>query len=286
MTCFSKMVEEQLPRHSDESDPCKKGLQLWFVFVHSIVAEKTDMKVQRRSKCNTICWTKGNRLLAKSCSPHWSPCSDLFTERLVKKTKSIFKNRTHNSQALSHKDNKPGGKKTSVKEGRYLHRYLRTYNKQPFLYLDHFKTSKWFDLGFLLEFQYNKRMWKLLSLCLLLLILSCAGRTETNQCPIDASSCDECIQAGPHCAWCSQPFSRSRCQTPGALWSEGCHPTHIYNPQGETIVIMNSSRYSIYTEFNCCGPTKMPWEITEEADCPAARDPWPGTPSSGLGSWL
>lgn len=84
-------------------------------------------------------------------------------------------------------------------------------------------------------------MWKLLSLCLLLLTLSCPGWTKRNRCLTRASSCDECIQAGPHCAWCSQPFSSIRCQTPEALQRQGCPKSHIYNPRGEVQVVKKSS---------------------------------------------
>lgn len=103
-------------------------------------------------------------------------------------------------------------------------------------------------------------MWKLLSLCLLLLTLSCPGWTKRNRCLTRASSCDECIQAGPHCAWCSQPFSSIRCQTPEALQRQGCPKSHIYNPRGELLVVKINSRYSIYTKFNCCGPTRTSWK--------------------------
>lgn len=103
-------------------------------------------------------------------------------------------------------------------------------------------------------------MWKLLSLCLLLLTLLRPGWTKRNRCPTRASSCDECIQAGPQCAWCSQPFSSIHCQTPEALQRRGCPKSHIYNPQGEVPVVKISSRYSIYTKFNCCGPTRTSWK--------------------------
>lgn len=123
-----------------------------------------------------------------------------------------------------------------------------------------FKTSKWFFSRLILKLHYNKKMWKLLSLCLLLLTLLRPGWTKRNRCPTRASSCDECIQAGPQCAWCSQPFSSIHCQTPEALQRQGCPKSHIYNPRGEVPVVKISSRYSIYTKFNCCGPTRTSWK--------------------------
>lgn len=89
-------------------------------------------------------------------------------------------------------------------------------------------------------FYYNNSMWKLLCLCLLLVLL-CPGWTKRNQCPPSASSCEECIQAGPECAWCTAPGTHSRCQTSEALRSTGCPTSHIYKPKGGAQVIRQSS---------------------------------------------
>ncbi|XP_024122859.1 integrin beta-1 isoform X3 [Oryzias melastigma] len=86
-------------------------------------------------------------------------------------------------------------------------------------------------------------------LCLLpLLLLSCqraagtGGRVKAQTCVTSTSSCEECIQADPECAWCLAPQSRIRCHKFGRLQRAGCPEKYIYNPQSSMQVAKNESR--------------------------------------------
>ncbi|XP_078789599.1 putative integrin beta-like protein C05D9.3 [Oryzias latipes] len=86
-------------------------------------------------------------------------------------------------------------------------------------------------------------------LCLLpLLLLLCqraAGtgvRAKPKMCVSSASSCEECIQADPQCAWCLAPNFWFNCHTLETLRKGGCPERHIYNPQSSMQVAKNESR--------------------------------------------
>ncbi|XP_018541585.1 integrin beta-1 [Lates calcarifer] len=81
---------------------------------------------------------------------------------------------------------------------------------------------------------------KLLCLSLLLALL-CTGWTKQQTCLLSASNCDECIQSGPECAWCTAPRSDVRCHTSKGLRRAGCHKSYVYNPQGAVQVVKNDS---------------------------------------------
>ncbi|XP_056237792.1 integrin beta-1-like [Seriola aureovittata] len=81
---------------------------------------------------------------------------------------------------------------------------------------------------------------KLLCLFLLLAVLYPSWAKEQT-CLISASSCDECIQSGPECAWCTTPHSHIRCNTVKELQRAGCHQSYAYNPQGTVQVVKNDS---------------------------------------------
>ncbi|XP_016893610.1 integrin beta-1-like isoform X2 [Cynoglossus semilaevis] len=76
---------------------------------------------------------------------------------------------------------------------------------------------------------------KLLCLCLLLALLGPIW-AKKQPCLASASSCDQCIQSSPECAWCTAPGLSSRCQTSRGLRRAGCRKSHIYSPQGEVKV--------------------------------------------------
>lgn len=88
---------------------------------------------------------------------------------------------------------------------------------------------------------------KLLCLCLLLVLL-CPSQAKKEQCLTSASNCDECIQSGPECAWCTEPHSNIRCHTSKGLRTAGCLKAHIYNPQGGMQVVRNGSRYEFWSK--------------------------------------
>ncbi|RVE62367.1 hypothetical protein OJAV_G00156530 [Oryzias javanicus] len=86
-------------------------------------------------------------------------------------------------------------------------------------------------------------------LCLLpLLLLSCqraAGtdrRIKSRACVSSSSSCEECIQVDPECAWCLVPQSGIRCHSLKRLQKAGCPEIYIYNPQSSMQVAKNESR--------------------------------------------
>ncbi|XP_053289414.1 integrin beta-1 [Pleuronectes platessa] len=81
---------------------------------------------------------------------------------------------------------------------------------------------------------------KLLCLCLLLAPL-CPSWARKQTCLRSASSCDECVQSGPECAWCTAPNPDVRCHNMKGLRRAGCHKSHIYNPQGLVQVVKNES---------------------------------------------
>ena len=103
----------------------------------------------------------------------------------------------------------------------------------------HFPTFN----NILLMFNCNCRMAvKLLCLCLLLALL-CPSWARKQTCLTSASSCDQCVQSGPECAWCTAPDSDVRCHSMKGLRRAGCPKRHIYNPQGLVQVVKNESRY-------------------------------------------
>lgn len=86
---------------------------------------------------------------------------------------------------------------------------------------------------------------KLLCLCLLLvlvLVLLCPSWAEEQTCLTSASNCDECIQSGPECAWCTAPRSNIRCHTTKGLLRAGCRKRYMYNPRGRVQIVKNDSR--------------------------------------------
>lgn len=85
---------------------------------------------------------------------------------------------------------------------------------------------------------------KLLSLCLLLALLF-PIRAEKQTCLTFATNCNECIQSGPECAWCSDPHTKTRCHTLRGLQRAGCGKSYMYNPQGEVQIVRNDSRLKI-----------------------------------------
>lgn len=76
---------------------------------------------------------------------------------------------------------------------------------------------------------------------LYLWLLFCLNWAQEQRCLQSASSCDECIQAGPGCAWCNSPQAHIRCATTEKLRSTGCHGRHLYNPSGSIQVVKNYS---------------------------------------------
>lgn len=81
---------------------------------------------------------------------------------------------------------------------------------------------------------------KLLCLCLLLVVL-CPSWAEEQTCLISASNCEECIQSGPSCAWCTAPRANIRCHTLKGLLRAGCNESYVYNPQSRLQVVKNDS---------------------------------------------
>ncbi|XP_042346625.1 integrin beta-1-like [Plectropomus leopardus] len=82
---------------------------------------------------------------------------------------------------------------------------------------------------------------RLLCRCLLLVLL-CPSWAEKQTCLTSASNCEECIQSGPACAWCSTgPSSNIRCHTSKELRRAGCRKNDIYYPEGSVQVVKNDS---------------------------------------------
>ncbi|XP_044215552.1 integrin beta-1-like [Thunnus albacares] len=81
---------------------------------------------------------------------------------------------------------------------------------------------------------------KLLCLCLLLALLF-PSWAKKQTCLTSASNCNECIQSGPECAWCTAPHTNTPCHTLRGLQRAGCPKSHIYNPQGRVQVVRNDS---------------------------------------------
>ncbi|XP_047455357.1 integrin beta-1-like [Mugil cephalus] len=81
---------------------------------------------------------------------------------------------------------------------------------------------------------------KLPRLCLLLALL-CPCWAKEQPCRKSATSCDECVQSGPDCAWCTVPNGRTRCHTSERLRRAGCLKRHMYNPRGRVEVVKNDS---------------------------------------------
>ncbi|XP_059196137.1 integrin beta-1-like [Centropristis striata] len=81
---------------------------------------------------------------------------------------------------------------------------------------------------------------KLLGLCLLLVLL-CPSWADKQTCLRSSSSCDECIQSGPECAWCTGVYSNVHCDTLKRLRRAGCRKTDLYNPQGRVHVVRNQA---------------------------------------------
>ncbi|XP_040020296.2 integrin beta-1 [Gasterosteus aculeatus] len=82
---------------------------------------------------------------------------------------------------------------------------------------------------------------KLLAYLGLLLVLSCLSGAEEQKCSTSAHNCDECIQSGPACAWCSAPNANIRCDTLKGLQRAGCHKSYVFNPRGRVQVVKNDS---------------------------------------------
>lgn len=82
---------------------------------------------------------------------------------------------------------------------------------------------------------------KLPCLCMLLIYLLHLSGATKQTCPKSASSCDQCIQSGPECVWCSAPHADIRCHTLKGLQRSHCDKSYIYNPQGEVQVVRNES---------------------------------------------
>ncbi|XP_051263847.1 integrin beta-1-like [Dicentrarchus labrax] len=81
---------------------------------------------------------------------------------------------------------------------------------------------------------------KLLCLGLLLAQLG-PSRAKQQTCLTSASNCDECMQSGPECAWCTAPHSNVRCHTLKGLQRAGCRKRYTYNSQGGVQVVRNDS---------------------------------------------
>lgn len=98
----------------------------------------------------------------------------------------------------------------------------------------------WMNLPLLYS---NRRMsaLKLLAYLGLLLVLSCLSGAEEQKCSTSAHNCDECIQSGPACAWCSAPNANIRCDTLKGLQRAGCHKSYVFNPRGRVQVVKNDS---------------------------------------------
>lgn len=84
-----------------------------------------------------------------------------------------------------------------------------------------------------------------LSHLFLLLVMPSLSLTSGQKCSTSDSSCNQCIQSGPECAWCTAPNSNIRCHTVKGLQRAGCHKSHIYKPQSSVQVIRNDSRTDI-----------------------------------------
>ncbi|XP_073340701.1 integrin beta-1-like [Pagrus major] len=78
-------------------------------------------------------------------------------------------------------------------------------------------------------------------LCLTLLLVLLCPIWAKKPCLRSASTCDECIQSGPECAWCTAPQFNIRCHTLKGLQRAGCHEGDMYNPRGDVQVVKNDS---------------------------------------------
>ncbi|KAM4633397.1 integrin beta-1-like [Polymixia lowei] len=115
---------------------------------------------------------------------------------------------------------------------------------------------------------------KLLSLCLLLGLL-CPSWAEKQTCP-STSTCRECIQAGPGCAWCTDPDlpkNQPRCHAQEELQKAGCGERHIYHPQGSVLVVRNDSR----TESAEAVPVFLQPQVMKLSLRPGVRQSFPLT---------
>ncbi|XP_056448008.1 integrin beta-1-like isoform X1 [Gadus chalcogrammus] len=89
------------------------------------------------------------------------------------------------------------------------------------------------------------RLSVLLSACLLLALVGPAGARK-GRCP-RKQSCDQCIRAGPECAWCNHPdITGPRCNTEERLVQAGC-VRDLYNPRGGLLSVTNESRWEART---------------------------------------
>lgn len=84
-----------------------------------------------------------------------------------------------------------------------------------------------------------------LSHLFLLQVMPSLSLTSGHKCSTSDSSCNQCIQSGPECAWCTAPNSNIHCHTVKGLQRAGCHKGHIYKPQSSVQVIRNDSRYAV-----------------------------------------
>ncbi|XP_041649744.1 integrin beta-1-like [Cheilinus undulatus] len=79
-------------------------------------------------------------------------------------------------------------------------------------------------------------------LCFSLLVaVFCVSWAKEQNCLKSASNCEECLQSGPDCAWCTEPQSNVRCHTSKGLRRAGCQKSNIYNPKGRVEIIRNDS---------------------------------------------
>ncbi|XP_069549335.1 integrin beta-1-like [Brachyistius frenatus] len=96
-------------------------------------------------------------------------------------------------------------------------------------------------MNIILMFPSDCRMAVKLACVCLLLVLFCLSWAKEPTCVTSASSCDECIQLDPECAWCTAPGANIRCHTVNGLRRAGCGKSYIYNPNSRVEVVKNDS---------------------------------------------
>ncbi|XP_041099811.1 integrin beta-1-like isoform X1 [Polyodon spathula] len=78
------------------------------------------------------------------------------------------------------------------------------------------------------------------------------GKQEPNNCHLTSvQSCQECIQAGPHCGWCTKEdflqegqVVSDRCGKIATLIDKGCPAHLIENPRGSKVLLLNNETTS------------------------------------------